>query len=213
MDLIDALIHVANVLYLVSYLVRDILWLRLMTVVAMCTLLPYYVQHDLWAALGWNLLFLVINLREIARLFAERRPVRLSAREERLYHLVFRALKPREFVKLLAIGRWVDTESDEPLLEKGQELDELRLIVEGEAAVTVGGEDVATLADGHFVGEMSYLTGEPTSAAVCTRGATTYVAWPKAKLDELLEKNPPIRAALQLVMGTDLAAKLRARSA
>ena len=45
-------IHIANVLYLVSYLVRDILWLRWLTVIAICTLMPYfYFQAEpLWAS-------------------------------------------------------------------------------------------------------------------------------------------------------------------
>ena len=38
----DILIHVANVLYLFSYLMRDILWLRILTVVAACCLMPYF---------------------------------------------------------------------------------------------------------------------------------------------------------------------------
>ena len=44
----DVLIHVANVLFLLSYSVRDILWLRLLTVVAIISLLPYYASNDLY---------------------------------------------------------------------------------------------------------------------------------------------------------------------
>ena len=47
-------IHVANVLYLASYSVRDILWLRILTVVAALCLLPYYFtcsNNILWEAI------------------------------------------------------------------------------------------------------------------------------------------------------------------
>jgi hypothetical protein len=39
---IDLLIHVANVLYLVAYMVRDVLWLRILTVVGAFCLMPFY---------------------------------------------------------------------------------------------------------------------------------------------------------------------------
>ena len=59
----EALIHSANVLYLVSYTMRDILWLRVFTVIAACCLIPYfYFQTEpLLAPIYWNLLFIVFG--------------------------------------------------------------------------------------------------------------------------------------------------------
>ena len=73
-------IHTANVLYLLSYLVRDILWLRVLTVVAGVVLMPYYLAQSppLLAAVAWNVLFTGINAVQIARLLYERRPVVLT---------------------------------------------------------------------------------------------------------------------------------------
>ena len=101
------LIHVANVLYLGSYLVKDILWLRLLTVVAGSVLLAYYVllPMPLWPAIAWNCLFLAINVRQIHVLLLERRPVRFTAEELALYTLAFRSFKHREFSRLLRIAR------------------------------------------------------------------------------------------------------------
>jgi hypothetical protein len=39
---LDVWINVANLLYLFSYSVRDILWLRALTVIGALCLLPYY---------------------------------------------------------------------------------------------------------------------------------------------------------------------------
>src|ERR1700756_1171105 len=96
------LLHAANVLYLLSYLVKDILWLRLLTVVAGLLLLTWALlqPQPLWGSVAWNSLFLAINLYQSWLLIMERRPVRLTERESRLYQLVFRSLTPREFVKL-----------------------------------------------------------------------------------------------------------------
>src|SRR5208282_3769354 len=117
-----ALIHVANVLYLCSYLVKDIFWLRALTVVAGLVLLSFYALQPtpLWAAIAWNVLFTVINVYQLYLLFLERRPVALGEQEQRLYRLVFRSLTPREFLKLLALGRWEEAPTNERLVEPGR---------------------------------------------------------------------------------------------
>ena len=73
----DYLINIANILYLFSYLVRDILWLRILTVIAASCLIPYfYFRPDpLIIAIYWNLLFTSLNIFWIGRLLIERRPV------------------------------------------------------------------------------------------------------------------------------------------
>ena len=79
----DILIHSANVLYLVSYVMRNILWLRMFTVVGASCLMAYlYFRPDpLITAVCWNVVFVLLNLYWIVRLILERRPVRLSEDE------------------------------------------------------------------------------------------------------------------------------------
>ena len=87
-------IHFANVLYLVSYLVQDILWLRVLTVVAALSLIPYYATNWLGEAIAWNVVFLVINVVQIKLLMIRRLPVSLDEKEQSLYSRAFRALTP-----------------------------------------------------------------------------------------------------------------------
>jgi hypothetical protein len=208
----QALIHVANVLYLCSYLVKDIFWLRLLTVAGGLVLFTFYMLQPtpLWPSIAWNVLFASINVYQLYRLFLERRPVTLAEQEQRLYQLVFRTLTPREFVKLLALGRWQDARATELLVERGQTLDRVMVIVGGKTKVRVGDETIAELGAGQFVGEMSFLTGQVPTADVVATEATRYVAWKKNELSAFLDANPALRAAIQLVIGTDLVGKLRA---
>ncbi len=85
-DSLEILIHVANVLYLLAFLVRDILWLRILTVAASFFLLPYfYLQPSpLMTPIYWNLAFTSLNAYWIVRLCLERRPIQLSEEELRL---------------------------------------------------------------------------------------------------------------------------------
>src|SRR5436309_13732185 len=100
------LVHFSNVLMLVSYSVRDILWLRWFAVAAALTNIPYFLfqPHTLWPPVVWALVFTTINLYQIVRVYLERRPVALSGDERTLYEMAFRTLRPREFVSLMLVG-------------------------------------------------------------------------------------------------------------
>jgi Popeye protein conserved region len=103
---LDLLVHFSNILLLLAYSVRDILWLRWFAVAAALTNIPYFLlqRHVLWPPILWGAVFTAINLYQIARLYMERRPVRLSEDEQKLYQMAFRSLRPREFVSLLLAG-------------------------------------------------------------------------------------------------------------
>lgn len=60
--LAHGLIHLANVIYLASYAVKDMRVLRWLTILGIVLLIPYYLAYELWAAATWNVVFLVINL-------------------------------------------------------------------------------------------------------------------------------------------------------
>ena len=66
----ELLINLANVLYLLSYFVRDMLRLRVLTVVAGACLAIYFylLPEPLMIAVYWNLAFIAINMVRITRL-------------------------------------------------------------------------------------------------------------------------------------------------
>ncbi len=205
------LIHFANVLYVGSYLVKDILWLRLLTVVAGLTLLAYYalLPIPLWAAVGWNVVFTLINGWQIRLLVLERRPVRLEPEELALYRLSFRGLTLREFAKVIKLARWENVAAGTKIATQGEALDHVRVIAKGRAVVEVAGARKADLPAGCFVGEMSFLTGGRANADVIAVEPLRLASWPQAELRAVLAKNPELRAAVQAVIGEDLIAKLR----
>ena len=202
--------HLANVLYLVSYLVTDILWLRVLAVLGGLSSLTWTLTASTPSLtfIGWTLVFNTINVVQIARLWRERRPVRLTAEEQMLYAAAFRTLTPREFRRLLAVGRWEEAPARQVLIEQGSRSRRVLVLASGSAAVKADGRDVATLRPGQFAGEMSFLTGADTTAAVEVVEPARLVSWPTEELERFLGKHPELRAALQLVLGKDLAVKL-----
>ena len=202
--------HLANVLYVVSYLVTDILWLRALAVLGGLSSLTWTLTapKPSLTFIGWTLVYNTINMVQIGRLWHERRPLRLSAEEQALYAAAFRTLTPREFQRLLAAGAWQEAPAKEVLIEEGARPGRMLVLASGRAAVKVHGREVAALHPGQFAGEMSFLTGAPTTAAVEVVEPARFVSWATADLERFLVKHPPLRAALQIVLGRDLAAKL-----
>jgi hypothetical protein len=204
-------IHVANAIYLCSYLVKDILWLRVLTLVAGLVLLGYYawMPMPVWAAIGWNIAFSAVNLWQIQLLLRERRPVTLRPDELRLYQLAFRRLTEREFAKLLAIGQWREVGAGERLVRRGEALHRLIVLVSGRVRVEADGKTLAELRAGCLVGEMSFVTGGAPQADVVAMEPTRTVSWQDEVLRKLLDTSVELRAAVQQVIGEDLIAKLQ----
>ncbi len=208
----ELLIHAANVLYLFAFMVRDILWLRILTVVAASFLIPYFYFQPvpLITAIYWNLAFTALNLFWIVRLFLERRPVKLSAEEQRLCELVFRTMTPREMIKILKLASWQSAVAGECFVEHGKPLDRLMVIYSGKACVEVDGKNVTELQPGQFIGSISYITEETAPANIVSLEPTRYVSWPKSKLQDFMKKNPDLHTALKTTLAIDLTRWLQA---
>jgi hypothetical protein len=114
----DWFIHAANVLYLVSYLTRDIMWLRLLTCCGLilgiafftCQPKPFY-----WPC-AWQVVFLGINVVQIRRLIYERRRVKLSVARE-----AFKDLSRDEMLNLLTRAMCAQAEKLPDLREAARE--------------------------------------------------------------------------------------------
>ncbi len=207
----EALIHSANVIYLVSYTMREILWLRVFTVIAAtCLIFYFYLQPEpLLTPIYWNLLFIVLNIYWIVRLLLERRPVQLSEEEQDLCRLVFGTITTREMINLLKLGEWKHAEADECFVSQGSDLDSLMLIHSGKACLEIDGKNLQELHPGQFIGSISFITDETAPTNIVALEPTRYFCWPKSKLKGYLTKNPELHAAIQTTLGIDLTKRLQ----
>ena len=205
-------LHLGNILYLLAYSVRDILWLRVLTVVATLSLMPYYFccsATPLYAPIAWCSLFTLVNVVQIGMLIMERRPVFLGEEELRLYQQLFRSLSPREFMKLVSIAEWKTANPQQELLKQHEPVSELALVSTGRARVVVDGRTIAEVSPGQFFGEMGFLTDQHASASVIASLPVHYLSWPANKLRSLFQDLPQLHVKVQGILGTDLVEKLK----
>lgn len=207
------LVHVANVLYLCSYLVRDILWLRVLTVTAGLSLIPFYgscSEHILWAPIIWNIVFMTVNVVQIGLLLRERRPQLFGGAEQELYTSVFADLNPGEFRRLLKLGTWEDVEPGSTIVHRDTVVEDMMVLQRGAMEVRVDDEVIAQLKPKQFIGEMSFLTGHTATADVVATEPCRVLSWSQDNLNEALEKKPGLAFKIRGILGRDVVAKLRA---
>ena len=204
-------LHVANVLWLCAYLVRDILWLRVLTIIGFAAATPYYLDPTpQWQPIIWMGVSFTINVVQIGLLVKERWPRDLQGEERELYDTVFKDLTPGEFVKLLGVGGWRKTDAGETLVEDGSVVENMMVLTDGEAEVRKGEKVLARLQAGQFVGEMSFLTGDKAGADVVTPAGAKLMSWPQAALEKFLDKHGGLSFKVRGVLGRDVVTKLRA---
>ncbi len=70
----EALVYTANCMYVAAYFMTDMLRMRLLSVVAACCLATYfYLQpQPMLTVVGWNLVFVLLNLTQIGRIMWRR---------------------------------------------------------------------------------------------------------------------------------------------
>jgi hypothetical protein len=207
----ELLINGANLIYLISYSVRDILWLRILTVVAAVLLVVYFYQlaQPLYTAIGWNFVFIGLNLFWIIRLVMERRSVKLEGNDLRLYQLAFRSLTPREMAKLLKLGVWMQSDTDSSFIEQGEALDRLMVICVGSACIVQNGRRIEELGPGQFIGGEAYISAQNAPADVIALETTYTMCWKKRDLKAFMASHPELSSALTLTLGFDIANRLQ----
>ena len=102
--MIDLCIHCANLLYLASFLARDILWLRVLTCLGLVFGIVFFTCQPLplYGPSAWHTVFLGINGFQIWRLLHERRQLALTAEQGRAAEAAFRDLTREELATLLS---------------------------------------------------------------------------------------------------------------
>ena len=207
--------HLASILTMVAYLLKDILWLRLLTILSCFAGIAfnYFVPATpLWSVIYWNLLFATINIVQILIIIRERTGIHFSEEEKELHDTLFQNFAPFEFMKLMRVGKWLQAKQGEILATEQKPLDSVMLIYNGSVSVESNGKELARLKDGNFIGEVSFIAGGSATATVRALQPTRYIAWPKEAISRLLNRNPSMRIAMQGILSTDLTKKLMRRA-
>lgn len=212
MSSLQWLLVLGNVVYLASYAVRDVLWLRILNCVGMLLCMYYFLVTPDYIVFAWHVVFCVVNGYHIVRLIRERLPVQLTEAEQTLHATTLKALSPQQVKQILSRAHWRSAATDGVIVEDDVDLQELILIEAGDVVVEVDGKQVAKLGPGQFVGEFSFLTNGRTSARVVAANPVRYAVWPRSDFEKMVARYPDANLAIYSVLGVDLVQKLLQRN-
>ena len=203
--------HLSYVLIAISYWLTDMFWLRLVAVLGLSLEILYFWLSggDLRTGIGWDLIFILINLYQIYRLVKDRLSLRLPEPDRELLRSVFTGLDDAQIARLLIAGEFCDIAEGTTLAEENQALDRLFFICSNRVRVTIAGREVSHLERGNFVGEVAFLTDRPATATVIAEGPVRALAFERGKLSQLFYNEAEVAGLIYQLLGRELAHKIK----
>lgn len=191
-----------------AYLLRSILWLRILMACAAITYIVSGVSLGITSMIGWNSAYLAINLFHIGLLLLDKVTITLLPETRGIYQRYFSTMSTREFKKLITNNSFCLFQ-DQNIITEFEVPKKLFIVLRGKVDVVRDGNTIATLRVGDFIGEMSFLTREPASASACATDLVQCAYWTHDDLERLKEKNIGAYNKFIAIIGCDLVRKLR----
>jgi len=203
--------HVSYLLIAISYWLTDIFWLRVVAVVGLSLEILYFWHSggDLRTGIGWDLIFILINLYQVYRLVKDRLSLRLPESDRELLRRVLTGLDDSQIARLLNAGAFCDLTNGTTLARENEALKTMFFICSGRARVMIGGREVSRLEKGSFVGEVAFLTDKPATATVIAEDDMRALAFDGNDLRQFFHKETEVAGLIYQLLGRELANKIK----
>ena len=215
-DLLAALVspgaflgHAAYGLLVLSMMMRNILWLRIIALASGFTQLAYdsLILQDP-VSVGWDALFVMANAYQMAVLAWQARRVSFSDEELMFCQYALPLVPPLLARQFLNIGSWQNLEEGSELTRQDEAVEKLTYVASGTIDVLVNGHVIANCETGDFIGELGILSGKPATATTVATSAVRALVFERDKLFRHLRTRPDLKLALQAAFKENLRNKL-----
>lgn len=204
----SGILFLGLLLKIAGFLVRDELVLRLLVAGGLgCDAIFYGLRSDpiLQSVLS-NIGLVTINLALIVLIVSERTRWRMTA-EDRALHDHFPTLTPGQFRGLRPLMTRRTEEGGTQLAWEGRPVEDLMLVFSDRIVIGKAGQGFP-IAGPAFVGEVAFLTGNPSSADVTLPDGGTVVHLPIGPLKARMARQPALANAMVALFGRELARKV-----
>lgn len=199
--------NIANLIILIGCWSKDVIWLRILLICGLILILPYYYfqVEAWWAAIAWNIAFVIAHSVRIQMTLAERRPANFSREENALYLSGFEGLTPLQFKKILKIGQWRDLESGLQIQTKGNPAVSQIAILYGVIEARVENRVLGAFGSGDFIGLSCIAANAEEICDMTVIRPTRIMCWSNQDLMQLLSADQQLYVALRKTAGASLA--------
>ena len=201
-----------HLLIAISYWLTDIFWLRVVAVIGLSLEILYFWHSGghVRTGIGWDLIFIAINLYQLYRLAKERLSLRLPETDRDLLRSAITGLDDSQIARLLVAGEFVDLADGTTLAEEeNRALDKIFFICSGRVAVTIAGRDVSHVDRGSFIGEVAFLTDTPATATVIAEGDVRALSFERAKLKHFFDNEEEVAGIIYQLLAASSPARSR----
>ena len=211
MDNLAYLGQLAYFLTFVSYGIRNVTWLRVVAIFASAATVAYgflAASTPPWIPIIWNVLFIAMNVGQLALTRWRSRAVSLDPMETFLSKTVLANFPPAEAKSFAGLAKVGELTAGSQLIAAGTELKFLFCVLEGKLDVFAGGQKRAEMSAGFFVGEMSLLTRGLTRADVVASTNVKLLVWPHEEIENWVNSDTARLAHLQTALSTQVVDQL-----
>jgi len=203
--------HLSYLLIAVSYWLTNIFWLRLVAVVGLTLEIVYFwfSGGDLRTGIGWDTVFIAINIYHLYRLLQDRLSLRLPEADKEVLRSALSGLDDSQIARLLLAGEFCEIAPGTTLAEEHEPLDRLFFLCAGRVRVTIAGREVSHLESGSFVGEVAFLTEQPATETVIADAAVRALVFKKDVLNLFFRNEALVAGLIYQLLGRELARKIK----
>jgi len=203
------LTHLPYALLVISMLMNDMSWLRAIAIVAGVIRIINRAFFEIDPVIVfWEVIFVAVNVMQLAILWYYAKRHRFTGDEQRFAEIMPSGIERRTVRKLLRLAQLRGVEAGASLTFEGEPVRDLIFIAEGVARIEKGGRIVGVCGPGDFVGEMSFVSGEPASATAVSARPMRFLAFEQSRLRAAMETDADLRRALDASFNSNLVGKL-----
>ncbi len=210
----DSIFIAAEIIIIISFLFRDILFLRLINMVGQLVyiagaLIAGTYNPGMKVIIFFSLGSCFIHIKESVRIIRQRMPVELPLKIIKIYRQNFQMMTTQEFLKMYQLSSTTTYQKGVEIAVQGELLSKLKMIKQGRVQIIKDRDVVTSLGAGFFIGEMSFLQGGAANATVVVASnEAEFIEWDRSVLDKLKVQNPELYTRFEQAIALNLIRKL-----
>lgn len=201
--------HFTYALLITSMLMRRMVALRLLAVASGVTKIIYRAVFvfDPVSVL-WETVFVLVNIVQLLLIWYYEHHHSFRADHQHFVDSIPAGVDRSAIKRLLDLSDLETVAPDTILTREGEKVSRLTYIADGIVKIEKGDRVVAICGPGDYIGELSFLTGNPASATVTAVKPTRVLVFEQARLTAAIENDAQLRRTLESALNRNLAGKL-----
>jgi hypothetical protein len=201
--------HFTYALLILSMLMRRMVTLRILAVTSGLAKIVYraFFVFDPVSVL-WETVFVLVNIGQLIVIWYYERHHRFHEEQSHFADSMPAGVDRSAVKRLLDLSDLERLEPGDRLTVEGETVTRLLYVADGIVKIEKNDRVVAICGPGDYIGELSFLTGNPASATAIAVKPTRVLVFDQAKLTTAIGSDAQLRRTLESALNRNLAGKL-----